>query len=43
MRSDDNGLTWKNILHIVDKEPNMSFRYIIAGDRLILAKSDFGC
>lgn len=43
MRSDDNGLTWKNILHIADKKPNLSFRYISAGDRLILAKSDFGC
>lgn len=43
MRSDDNGLTWKNILNITDKEPNMSFRYIISGDRLILAKTNFGC
>lgn len=43
MKSEDQGVTWKNILNVPDTENNMSFRVLIAGDKLIVSKENFGC
>jgi photosystem II stability/assembly factor-like uncharacterized protein len=43
MKSEDKGVTWKNMLHIPLTEKNMSFRVLIAGDKLIVSKQNFGC
>lgn len=43
LQSSDEGKTWKNMLQMPDGEKKMTFRVYPAGDKLIIAKQEFGC